>query len=42
MKLGMQEIKLEKYSILNKYSIGIEIHNPGHENGYEKFSNKTN
>tara|TARA_B100001057_G_scaffold313806_1_gene313935 strand:+ start:88 stop:813 length:726 start_codon:yes stop_codon:yes gene_type:complete len=25
---------------LNRYSIGIEIHNSGHENFYEKFSNK--
>jgi len=25
---------------LNRYSIGIEIQNPGHENFYEKFSNK--
>jgi len=22
---------------LNKYSIGIEIHNPGHEHGYQNF-----
>ena len=25
---------------LNRYSIGIEIQNSGHENSYEKFSNK--
>ena len=23
--------------IINKNSIGIEIHNPGHEHGYKKF-----
>ena len=26
-----------KYNLLNRYSIGIEINNPGHENGYKKF-----
>jgi len=26
------------YKFLNKYSIGIEIHNPGHEHGYKKFN----
>ena len=26
--------------LLNKNSIGIEISNPGHENGYEKFNRK--
>ncbi len=25
---------------LNKYSIGIELHNPGHYHGYKNFSNK--
>ena len=25
---------------LNKFSIGIEIHNPGHEHGYKKFKLK--
>ena len=25
---------------LNRYSIGVEIQNSGHENSYEKFSNK--
>ena len=25
---------------INKYSIGIEISNPGHENGYKNFSSK--
>ena len=25
---------------LNKYSIGIEISNPGHQNGYKNFSKK--
>lgn len=26
------------YDLLNKYSIGIEINNPGHDYGYKKFS----
>ena len=26
-----------KYSLLNKYSIGIEINNPGHQYGYTQF-----
>ena len=30
----------KKYKSLNKYSIGIEISNPGHENKYRKFSEK--
>ena len=29
-----------KYSFLNKYSIGIEISNPGHQFGYINFSKK--
>ena len=29
-----------QYSFLNKYSIGIEISNPGHQFGYINFSNK--
>ena len=29
----------KKYQSLNKNSIGIEITNPGHRHGYEKFSN---
>ena len=29
-----------KYSMLNKYSIGIEIQNPGHNYGYKKFNKK--
>ena len=29
-----------KYKSLNKYSIGIEISNPGHEFNYKKFSKK--
>ena len=29
----------EKYKFLNKYSIGIEINNPGHEYNYKKFNN---
>ena len=28
------------YNSLNKYSIGVEINNPGHEHGYKKFSKK--
>ena len=28
------------FKSLNKYSIGIEINNPGHEHGYKKFSKK--
>lgn len=28
----------KKYKLLNKYSIGIEIQNPGHYHGYKKFS----
>ena len=30
----------KKYKFLNKNSIGIEIQNPGHEQGYENFSLK--
>jgi N-acetylmuramoyl-L-alanine amidase len=30
----------KKYKLLNKYSIGIEISNPGHNHNYSKFSNK--
>ena len=30
----------KRYKSLNKFSIGIEISNPGHEHGYKKF-NKT-
>ena len=30
----------KKYSSLNKYSIGIEIQNSGHDNSYENFSSK--
>jgi N-acetylmuramoyl-L-alanine amidase len=29
----------KNYKLLNKYSIGIEIHNPGHQHGYKKFKN---
>ena len=29
-----------KYSSLNKYSIGIEISNPGHNYGYKRFNSK--
>ena len=35
---GMSSWK--KFELLNKYSIGIEIHNPGHENKYRKISKK--
>ena len=30
----------KNYKSINKYSIGIEISNPGHENNYKKFSKK--
>jgi len=30
----------KNFNSLNKYSIGIEINNPGHRNGYKKFSLK--
>ena len=30
----------KKYKSINKYSIGIEISNPGHDNEYKKFSKK--
>ena len=30
----------KKFKSLNKYSIGIEINNPGHDNGYIKFKSK--
>ena len=30
----------KKFKSLNKYSIGIEISNPGHDHGYKKFSIK--
>ena len=30
----------QKLKSLNKYSIGIEINNPGHDNGYKEFSSK--
>ena len=32
--------KWENFKFLNKNSIGIEISNPGHENGYKKFNKK--
>ena len=35
---GKSDWKNFKY--LNKYSIGIEINNPGHDHGYRKFSSK--
>ena len=30
----------KKFKSLNRYSIGIEINNPGHSNGYVSFSSK--
>jgi len=30
----------KNYKSLNKYSIGIEINNPGHDYGYKKFTTK--
>ena len=30
----------KKFKSINKYSIGIEISNPGHEHSYKKFSQK--
>ena len=30
----------KNYKSINKYSIGIEINNPGHEHGYKKFPKK--
>ena len=30
----------KKFKSLNKYSIGIEISNPGHQHGYKNFSSK--
>ena len=30
----------KKYKSLNKYSIGIELSNPGHDNKYKEFSKK--
>ena len=30
----------KKYKSINKYSIGIEISNPGHQYSYKKFSKK--
>ena len=30
----------KKYKSINKYSIGIEISNPGHDNKYKEFSKK--
>jgi len=29
-----------KYNKLNKYSIGVEIQNPGHDHGYKRFNTK--
>ena len=34
------ESNWKDYKSLNKYSIGIEINNPGHEYGYKNFSKK--
>ena len=30
----------KKFKKINKFSIGIEIHNPGHQYGYKRFSKK--
>ena len=30
----------KKFKKINKYSIGIEIHNPGHQYGYKRFNKK--
>ena len=30
----------KQYKSLNRYSIGIEINNPGHDNGYKRFTSK--
>ena len=30
----------KNFNYLNQYSIGIEINNPGHDNGYKKFKKK--
>ncbi len=30
----------KNYVLLNKYSIGIEIQNPGHQHGYKRFSKR--
>lgn len=32
--------KWKRFKSLNKYSIGIEINNPGHDNGYKNFNLK--
>ena len=32
--------KWKKIKSLNKYSLGIEISNPGHENGYKKYNSE--
>ena len=29
----------KKYKLINKFSIGIELSNPGHEHNYKKFPN---
>ena len=34
------ESNWKNFKSLNKYSIGIEINNPGHNNGYVKFKSK--
>ena len=32
--------KWKKFKSLNKYSIGIELSNPGHDYGYKSFNQK--
>ena len=38
MYLGMGISFWKKLKNINKYSIGIEIHNPGHQHGYKSFN----
>ena len=36
------ESSWKNFKFLNKFSIGIELVNPGHDNGYRKFSKSNN
>ena len=36
--MACRQIFWKELTSLNKYSIGIEINNPGHDNGYKKFT----
>ena len=38
--MACRNFTLEKTKKLNKFSIGIEIHNPGHQYGYKRFNKK--